>query len=95
MRGNLRVASELAPMIEDVHLIRTWSGITGITSDQLPIVGEVGRCGFFVAGGGSGFTFGPLYARLISELIVTGRTEINLAPYSPARFDHINMFMGR
>lgn len=94
VRGNLRIARELAPMIADVHLLRTWSGIAGVTSDQLPILGEIGSSGFFVAGGGSGFTFGPTYARLISELILTGRTSVSLEPYSPARFDHINMFMG-
>jgi sarcosine oxidase, subunit beta len=93
VRGNLRIACELAPMIEDAHLVRTWSGITGVTSDQLPIIGEIGRSRFFVAGGGSGFTFGPTYARLISELIVTGKADASLEPYAPARFDHINMFM--
>lgn len=94
VRGNLRIASELAPMIQDAHLIRTWSGIAGVTTDQLPIIGEIGGSRFFVAGGGSGFTFGPTYARLISEQIVTGRADGSLEPYSPARFDHINMFMG-
>lgn len=94
VRGNMRIASELAPMIQDAHLIRTWSGIAGVTTDQLPIIGEIGGSRFFVAGGGSGFTFGPTYARLISEQIVTGRADGSLEPYSPARFDHINMFMG-
>jgi sarcosine oxidase, subunit beta len=94
VRGNLRIATELAPMIADTHLIRTWSGIAAVTTDQLPIIGELGKSRFFVAGGGSGFTFGPTYARLISEQIVTGRADASLEPYSPARFDHINMFMG-
>lgn len=92
---NLQVATDLAPVIGDVHLIRTWSGVTGVTSDQLPVVGEIsGSRGFYVAAGGSGFTFGPTYARLISELILTGRTPASATAYSPARFDHINMFMG-
>lgn len=92
---NLRVAAQLVPAIEGVHLLRTWSGVTGVTSDQLPLVGEItGSRGFFVAAGGSGFTFGPLYARLISDQILLGRMSDSAAAYSPARFNHINMFMG-
>lgn len=83
------------PAIESLHLIRTWTGITGITPDQLPILGEISRSpGFYVATGGSGFTYGPSYARLMSELILTGDTSFPLSPYSPDRFSHINMFMG-
>ncbi|TQV82623.1 FAD-binding oxidoreductase [Exilibacterium tricleocarpae] len=93
--GNLAVAAEVVPAVETLHLVRTWTGTTGITPDQLPIIGEVSRApGFYVAAGGSGFTYGPSYAQLISELILKGETSFPLAPYSPDRFGHINMFMG-
>jgi len=94
VRENLRAAVAVVPTLRSVHLLRTWGGVTGVTADQLPLLGEVPRSrGFFVAAGGSGFTFGPTYARLLSEQITTGRSTPSLAPYSPARFDHINMFM--
>ena len=93
--GNLDTAVDVVPAIESLHLIRTWTGTTGITPDQLPILGEISRSpGFYVATGGSGFTYGPSYARLMSELILTGDTSFPLSPYSPDRFGHINMFMG-
>lgn len=92
---NLRVASDVVPALADVHLLRTWSGIAGVTSDQLPLLGEIPNSrGFFVAAGGSGFTFGPIYARLISDMMLTGSMPENATAYSPARFNHINMFMG-
>jgi hypothetical protein len=35
-----------------------------------------------------------LYARLISEQLLTGKVDERVEAYSPARFQHINMFMG-
>lgn len=93
--GNLAVATDLVPHIKNRHLLRSWTGIASVTSDQLPILGEVPEApGFFVATGGSGFTLGPVYARLMSELIQKGSTEAHIDLYSPRRFRHINMFMG-
>lgn len=93
--GNLAVATDLVPQLKNQHLLRSWTGIASVTTDQLPILGEVPEApGFYVATGGSGFTLGPVYARLMSELILTGGTEAQIDLYSPRRFRHINMFMG-
>ncbi|MGH8165808.1 MAG: NAD(P)/FAD-dependent oxidoreductase, partial [Woeseiaceae bacterium] len=92
--ANLAIASRLVPDLRDRHLIRTWTGTTGVTSDQMPLLGEVPEApGFYVAAGGAAFTHGPTYARLISELIVAGRTSQSIELYSPARFSHVNNFM--
>ena len=93
---NLRTAADIAPAIRDLKLLRSWAGVTGVTPDQLPIIGEIRQLpGFYVATGGAGFTFGPTYSRLVSEIIVKGEASYPLTPFSPDRFDHINMFMGR
>ncbi|MDA5193461.1 NAD(P)/FAD-dependent oxidoreductase [Govanella unica] len=93
---NLKVAADIIPMVRNRYLLRSWTGIVGITTDQLPILGEVPEApGFFVATGGSGFTLGPTYGYLMSELILSGRTSCKIDAYSPARFRHINMFMGQ
>lgn len=95
LRNNLRTALAVAPGIEPLKILRSWTGTTGITPDQLPLIGAVSRApGYFVAAGGSGFTYGPTYARLLSELITRGEPSHSLAPYSPDRFAHMNMFMG-
>lgn len=92
--GNLATAAEVVPALRELHLLRTWTGVTGVTADQLPLLGEVPQLPrYFVAAGGSGFTFGPTYAELISQLIAAGETAYPIAPFSPARFSHINMFM--
>ena len=91
---NLALALRLIPAIGSLHLLRSWTGVTGVTADQMPLLGETPEApGFFVAAGGAAFTHGPTYARLISELILTGRTSTSIDLYSPARFSHVNNFM--
>lgn len=94
VKKNLALAAELVPDVQQLNLLRCWTGIVGVTGDQLPILGEVpGFPGYFVATGGSGFTLGPAYAKLMSELMTTGRTDHDISLYSPGRFGHINNFM--
>jgi sarcosine oxidase subunit beta len=94
LRGNLRTAASVVPAVRDLYLLRSWTGVTGVTADQLPLLGPVPQLPrYFVAAGGSGFTFGPIYAQLIAETIVHGESSYPITPYSPARFSHINMFM--
>jgi glycine/D-amino acid oxidase-like deaminating enzyme len=92
--ANLTLAARLVPAIGNLHLLRSWTGITGITTDQMPLLGVVPEApGFYVAAGGAAFTHGPTYARLVSELILDGRSSVSIDLYSPARFSHINNFM--
>ncbi|MEJ1962149.1 MAG: FAD-binding oxidoreductase [Gammaproteobacteria bacterium] len=91
---NLMLATRLVPALSQRHLLRTWTGTTGVTADQMPLLGEVPEApGFYVAAGGAAFTHGPTYARLISELILDGRVSAAIDLYSPARFSHVNGFM--
>ncbi|MEJ8566171.1 NAD(P)/FAD-dependent oxidoreductase [Elongatibacter sediminis] len=93
--GNLRAGADVVPQVAGLRLLRVWTGTTAITPDELPVLGEVPQApGFFVAAGGSGFTNGPTYARLMSELILNGSSSHPLDPFSPARFGGLNAFMG-
>ncbi|MBZ6379183.1 FAD-dependent oxidoreductase [Pacificimonas flava] len=91
---NLAVAARLVPELAELNLIRTWTGKTAVSADQLPIAGEVPSMpGFWVAGGGSAFTLGPTLARLVAEEM-GGERQDALQVVSPARFEHLNSFMG-
>jgi sarcosine oxidase subunit beta len=95
LQKNLATARGVMPLIDDLHILRSWTGTTGITPDQLPIIGDIAQAqGFYVAVGGSGFTYGPTYAKLLAELILQGQTSFPITAYSPNRFGHMNMFMG-
>lgn len=94
LAGNLRAAIDTVPDIAALNLIRSWTGVTAVSGDQLPVVGQVPRMpGLWIAGGGSAFTLGPSFARLVAQAI-GGRAAPELDFVSPARFDHINSFMG-
>lgn len=49
-----------------------------------------GRAGLHVATGGSAFTLGPTYARLLASTLLGDRPELPLDDYSPARFGPLN-----
>ena len=85
--GNLQTACHVVPAVARMHLIRSWTGIASDTPDHLPLLGRVdGAPDLFMAAGGSSFTLGPTYARLLSELICTGRSALPLDIYQPNRF---------
>jgi sarcosine oxidase, subunit beta len=88
--GNAAVACRVVPSLRRLPVIRIWSGVVGVTPDQVPLIGRVpGRPGLFVATGGAGFTLGPTLARLIAELVLSGRTSLPLDVYDPARYAHL------
>ena len=93
--ANLRAAADTVPCVATLDLIRSWTGVTCISADQLPIVGEIPAMpGLYVAAGGSAFTLGPSFARLLAGAM-SGTPDPRLAIVSPARFDHLNSFMGQ
>lgn len=94
IRANLAVAAKVLPALRDRQLIRSWTGTTCISADQLPIVGMIDTApGLYVAAGGSMFTLGPLLARLLAQQIVAGDEGPNaMAMFLPRRFNHLNAF---
>lgn len=98
LRDNLVAATDTVPGVAALNLVRTWTGITGVTPDQLPIAGGFPSVpGLYCAAGGSAFTLGPTFARLIADqMLDRNRAEAEelLAVASPARFASLNGFMG-
>jgi glycine/D-amino acid oxidase-like deaminating enzyme len=75
--GNLAVAVRVVPLLADVRLVRTWSGVMAFTDDLAPIVGESARVpGFHTLIATTGFTLAPLMAQLLAESIATGQGTI-------------------
>ncbi|MDR6708642.1 MULTISPECIES: NAD(P)/FAD-dependent oxidoreductase [unclassified Novosphingobium] len=94
LRANLAVAAGVLPCLRGRSLIRSWTGMTCISADQLPIVGEVPAApGLHVAAGGSMFTLGPLLARMLARSIIERAMPEEIALFSAARFAHLNAFV--
>ncbi len=85
--GNVAVALHVVPALAGLHLLRSWTGIACVSPDHLPVLGPIQALpGVFVAAGGSSFTLGPTYARLVSELMSSGQASMPLQLYRPDRF---------
>lgn len=80
----------LLPGCAAAPVIRSWTGIEGHTPDGLPVIGPSARhAGLFHAWGfcGHGFQMGPGVGETLAELILTGHSAIDLAPFAASRFD--------
>ena len=61
-------------------------------ADSIPVIGEVpGLSGAYTAFGHDhvGLTGGPKTGRLIAQLVSGRQPNIDLSPYSPARFKRV------
>ena len=78
--GNVGIAMRVVPLLADVRIVRTWSGVMAFTADLAPIVGESARVpGFHTLIATTGFTLAPLMAQLLAESMATGRDTIPAA----------------
>jgi glycine/D-amino acid oxidase-like deaminating enzyme len=77
MAGNVAVAVRVMPLLADVRVVRTWSGVMAFTDDLAPVVGESRRLpGYHTLVATTGFTLSPLMARLLAESMATGEETI-------------------
>jgi sarcosine oxidase subunit beta len=88
----IETAIQRAPILEEAKILRGWGGLYAITPDENPIIGEIENInGFFCAIGfsGHGFQHGPAVGRILSELILNGKTDFDLSPFAYDRFDKL------
>ena len=86
IEGNLWVANQVLPAVAGLHVLRCWAGMN-VNIDGAPIIGEVpGVPGFFNAVTSNGYTLAPIVAKLVTDLLVHGRTDIDISPYLLDRF---------
>jgi len=77
------------PVLAEARIMDAWAGLYDTTPDANPILGPVPEVeGFLCAAGfsGHGFMHSPMTGQLIAELIVDGRTSLDITPLSVERF---------
>lgn len=81
--------SERFPLVAEagLDLRRSWAGLYEVTPDHHAVIGEA-RPGFFLANGfsGHGVMHSPAAGRCVAELIVRGKSSIDISPLSIDRF---------
>lgn len=77
------------PMLPRMAITGRWAGYIDATPDMVPVLGGVpGVKNFVFATGfsGHGFAMGPIAGRLVSELIVDGKTSLDISGFRYSRF---------
>jgi len=86
MLGNVALAHRVLPFLKNLRILRAWAGPLAATPDELPVIGEVpGFDGFFVVGGTYGFTLAPLWARVLTSLVLGSAPEVDLRSVTVGR----------
>ena len=81
-------ALELLPGLAEASVVDMWAGLRPRTDDSRPMLGPVpGLDGLIAAYGHykTGLVFAPITARIVTELIVDGRTAADLSRCIPGR----------
>ena len=84
--GNMALATRILPFLAERPLARTWAGPLAAAPDEMPIVGGVpGAPGMFIAGGTYAFTFAPLWADVLTALVLDEQPPVDVDDLSPGR----------
>jgi glycine/D-amino acid oxidase-like deaminating enzyme len=90
IEGARKVADDVIrryPILKDARVIRHFAGIRPLPQDGKPYLGAVKRVpGLYVATSPSGITLSPVHGKVISELILDGKTDVPIRAYSPERY---------
>ena len=79
---------ELLPFIGEVKLLRQWAGMTDMTPDFAPIMGETPVDDYYIdAGWGTwGFKATPVVGKRNAEMLATGKVPDLIKPFALQRF---------
>jgi sarcosine oxidase, subunit beta len=88
MEYSARHVLELFPQLEQVNVLRQWTGLCDISPDYSPILGKTDVDGFLLSAGWGtyGFKAAPIVGTTLAELVATGRTPELIAPFALERF---------
>lgn len=83
-----RAAAQVYPPLTDARILEDWAGLRPGTPDGLPILGETGTPGYYVATGHfrDGILLAPVTAQIMARLLEGNDAGYDLAALSPARF---------
>lgn len=76
------------PIMKQAHVVRSWAGIEGFLPDNIPVISR-SRFDNVVHGFGfsaHGFQLGPVGGKILSDLVLEGKTNFPIDPFRIDRF---------
>lgn len=89
LAGLQRMAATLVPALGDATVVSAWAGLRPGSPDGLPVIGRLpGKDNVYVATGHfrNGVLLAPITGRFVADLVLSGRADKRLKPFSPERF---------
>ncbi len=84
-----RSATAIFPIMEKARIVRQWAGIEGMMADGIPVLGTSRTQGLVHSFGYSahGFQLAPVCGKIVSDLVMTGSTDLPISAFRPDRFN--------
>ncbi len=91
-RSVLEGAKRISSAFGSLNLETAWAGLRPGTPDDMPILGETPLKGLLVAAGHyrNGVLLAPLTGRIMGDLILKGKSSIDISPFSIRRFQGVS-----
>ena len=89
LRDVLMTAKKNFPQLGDLEIAEAWAGMIEVTPDAIPVWSGVdGLDGYFIASGfsGHGFGMGAATGLIMSELVMDGKSRVDLDAFRLSRF---------
>jgi len=86
-----RQAQRMFPGVR-LDSVSVWSGNRPSLPDGLPVLGrspEFDNAWFAFGNSHFGMSAGPVMGKLLAEIVATGKTEVDITPFRPTRFQRI------
>ncbi len=89
MEGAVAQGLALVPALSRLRMVRTWSGVTDMSSDGAPIIGETPVRNLYLNGGWcyGGFKATPASGWTYAHTLATGKAHALNAPFALERFE--------
>jgi len=93
MEGLMAHILELFPFLADVPILRQWAGMTDMTPDFSPVMGETPVKNYYIDSGWGtwGFKATPVCGKRMAECIATGRVPALIHPFRLSRFEEYRL----
>ena len=87
MEGILSGLRQISRALDPCLFLEAWAGFRPATADRRPILGETAIDGLYVAAGHfrHGILLAPITAQVMADLILRGRSVLDIKPFSPQR----------
>lgn len=87
--SSAKTVTDLFPHLAGINIVRAWAGVEGFMPDDIPVISLSRKAPRLVHAFGfsaHGFELGPIGGKIVSELVLEGKSSLPIAPFAVDRF---------